>query len=477
MSDIIAQKVPPAAVDIEKSILASGLIDESVLDEMMESVIEDDFYSPATRAIFLAMKELYQTAHAVDVGLLANKLRDQRIFDKIGAEGLIGELLTSVATTQRIEPYAEVLKEKRMLRELIQASHLITNGCYAAQVNAKQVIDMAEQKIFSLAEDTMKFKPHLMKSLLGNTFKTMANMANSGGVTGLRTGFTMLDKYTTGFHPGELIVIAARPGMGKTAFALSLLANVGLRYDTTLPVVLFSVEMPKEQLAQRLLCSESKVDLQRIRGGELIEADHALLNNAAGRLSQSKIYIDDSPTLNLMDVRAKARRIKSQEGKLGLIIIDYLQLMHGVEKTESRQIEIASISRGLKSLAKELHVPVIALSQLSRAVEQRAGKNAKPQLSDLRESGAIEQDADSVLFIHREGDRVRKEFGADSSEYKAVKNMAELIIGKQRNGPLEDVPLTFIGEYTRFDNLEERFDAPDGFYEQDQGRQGERDMW
>jgi replicative DNA helicase len=454
----IAERVPPQAVEVEKSVLASALLDEEVLDSLFERVTDEKFfYSPQNRTIFDAMKSLHQKHKPVDLNMLAQELRTMEKLELIGGEVALAELVTIIATSGNVNHYITILEEKMILRSLIHEAGEITTECFESDANAKEVLDGAEQKIFDLSDDTQKNRPVIMKDLLKNTFDQIEEMSNSGGVSGLKTGFDRLDELTTGFHGGELIIIAARPGMGKTAFVLSLAANVGIRGDSTKAIALFSLEMPKEQLVQRMLCSEARVDMHKLRGGNLSKGDMSNLMQAAGNMHESPIYVDDSGGLNVMELRSKCRRIKSEAekkgGSLGVIIIDYLQLMSGVGKQESRQLEISSISRNLKEISKELRVPVIALAQLSRAVEQRAGGNNRPMLSDLRESGAIEQDADLILFLYREAYYLEMKKETDGEDYERIKNVGEVIIGKQRNGPLENISLSFVGRYTRFDNL------------------------
>jgi replicative DNA helicase len=449
---------------MEKSALASALIDEEVLDSAMEGLHEDDFYLRQHRTIFQTMRKLYNEEHTVDVALLAEKLKSVNKLETVGGEAYLSELITTTATSTNVEKYIEVLHQKKILRRLIHETMTISSSCYEGETNARELLDSAEQKIFHISDENMTNKPVKMEKLLKDTFEKLEKITNTGGITGLQTGFHDLDEHTTGLHPGELVIVAARPGMGKTAFVLSLASNIGIKEEKPAPVALFSLEMPKEQLMQRMLCSEASVEMNKLRGGYLGKKDFGALSQAAGRMYTAPIYIDDSSPLNPMELRAKCRRIKAQEKDLGVIIIDYLQLMNSTDKQESRQLEISSISRTLKEIAKELKVPVIALSQLNRSVENRTGSN-RPQLADLRESGAIEQDADLVLFLYREAYYLGKSpEGRESEEYRNVQNMAEVIIGKQRNGPLETVELSFIGKYTRFDNLDKTHqEEPEAF--------------
>lgn len=460
----LPNRIPPNSLEMEQSVLASALVNESVLDTVMETVKEDFFYHKQNRIVYKGMKALYNHDHTVDLALLAEKLKQMEKLEAIGGEAYLSQLVMSTSTSTNITNYVEILSQKSILRRLINETQEISTTCYESDAHAKEVLDLAEQRIFRISDENATNHPVPMRDLLRSTFQELEKIANSGGeVTGLQSGFKELDKYTTGFHPGELIIVAARPGMGKTAFVLSLAANVGINSANPRPIALFSLEMPKEQLMQRMLCSEAQVEMGRVRGGYLKKEDFTQLSIAAGNMHKAPIYIDDSGALNPMELRAKCRRIKSQEKDLGLVIIDYLQLMHSTEKQESRQLEISSISRTLKEISKELKVPVIALSQLSRAVESRT--EPRPMLSDLRESGAIEQDADLVLFLYRKAYYLGKsEEGRDSEEYKLCENTAEVIIGKQRNGPLETAHLSFIGRFTRFSNLDrQHVDEPEAF--------------
>ncbi len=445
-------KVPPQAIEVEKSLLGSALIDETVLDAMMERVSEDIFYSRQNRTIYEAMKTMYNLDRSCDLTLLAEQLRSMEKLVNIGGETYLAELVSSVATSANIDHYVDILEDKMLLRRLIHETGEITSDSFEADAIAKNLIEEAEQKIFAISENKEKNRPEAMSNLLANTFKRIEEMSNTGGITGVQSGFTKLDELTTGFHPGELIIVAARPGMGKTAFCLSLAANASIRVENAPAIALFSLEMPKEQLVQRMLCSEAEVDMHKLRGGYLGSDDMGRLANAGGRLHKTQIYIDDTAGISPMEIRAKCRRIKSQAGNLGLIIIDYLQLMKASEKTQSRQEEVGSISRTLKEIAKEMMVPVIALAQLSRATEQN-GSSKRPMLSHLRESGSIEQDADIVLFVHRESYYMDK----NDEGFEEASRLGEIIIGKQRNGPLDDVPVAWTGMYTRFDNLDEKY--------------------
>ena len=448
MSDI---KNAPQAVDVEKSLLGSALLDEGVLDTVMERVTSDYFYSHQNSIIFEAIVSLYKSGKHVDLAILANRLRTIEKLVQIGGETYLCDLVTVVSTSSNVESYIEILRDKMKLRLLQDEANSIITSVQKPEIVAKDLLNTVEHRIFTINEGEKNNSPKPISSLMAPTFKMIEKMAKSGGITGVQTGFTRLDQCTTGFHPGELVIVAARPGMGKTAFCLSVTANAAIRVSDARPIALFSLEMPKEQLVQRMLCSEARVDLHKMRGGYLGKKDMESLSVSAGNLHKTSIYIDDTPAITPIEVRAKCRKIKQHEGDLGMIIIDYLQLMRSSEKTNSRQEEVGSISRTLKEISKELKTPIIALAQLSRATEQ--GGSTRPQLSHLRESGSIEQDADIVLFVHRESYYMTK----DDIDFERASMIGEIIIGKQRNGALEDIPVAWTGKYTRFDNLDSNY--------------------
>lgn len=446
-------RLPPQALDIERTVLASILIDMNALDTAMEFLTEDSFYSSAHKKIFHCMVNMFGNDIPVDLVTISEELRKKEWLQDIGSEAYLSELTEDVATSANIEYHAQILQEKATLRSLISTAAEISTDCFEPDADAKKVVDLAESKIFTITDSTIKNRPEQIRDLLSTTFEDIERFAQEGGVSGVKTGLTALDEKTTGFHAGDLIILAARPGMGKTALCLSFAMNAAVFAKKPTPTVLFSLEMSKAQLVQRLLCSKAEIDIHRLRGGRLSPSEIRKLGIAAGPLHEAKIFIDDTPAINVMEIRAKCRRLKAKD-ELGLVIIDYLQLMGSVGRTENRQQEISQISRSLKGIAKELQVPVIALSQLSRAVEQRTGSH-RPQLSDLRESGAIEQDADLVLFIYREAVYLRnKDDGMDSQEYNEVKNKAEILIGKQRNGPVGSIDVSFIDKYASFQNLD-----------------------
>ncbi len=450
---LLSSKVPPQALDIERTVLGSILIDANAMDTAMELLNDECFYATANRHIFHCIRNMYKDDIPVDIITLTEELRKKELLEAIGTEAYLSELVDNVATSANIAYHVKILESKARLRELIATSAEITTDCFDPDADAKALIDQAEAKIFKIADSTIKNRPEPIRDLLSHTFEEIEMYSTEGGISGVKSGFTKLDEMITGFHPGDLVIVAARPGMGKTSLCLSMLLNACVHAEQATPGIIFSLEMSKAQLVQRMLCAEAEIDIHRLRAGKLNKAERNRLGIAAGPLYEAPIFIDDTPGINIMEIRAKCRRLKAREN-LGLIIIDYLQLMGVVGRSENRQQEISQISRSLKEIAKELGVPILALSQLSRAVEQRTG-NHRPQLSDLRESGAIEQDADLVLFIYREAVYLRnKEGGTDTAEYKEVENIAELIVGKQRNGPCGTVKVSFIDQFANFRDLD-----------------------
>jgi replicative DNA helicase len=435
-------KLPPQNVDAEQSVLGALMIERDAIAKVAEILIPDSFYREAHRQIFKAAMVLYEKGEAVDMVTMAEEMRRQNTLEQSGGASYLASLANSVPTAANIEYYAKIVEEKAVLRNLIQAATKVAATGYEGREDVEDILDHAEQMIFDISQRRMVKSYSTIKSVLVQTFDKIEMLYNNkGGVTGVSTGFRQLDMITSGLQPSEFIVIAARPSMGKTVLCLNIARNAAVL--SRVPVIIFSLEMAKEQLAQRMLCAEASVDGQRLRTGYLTESDWPRLSQALGRLSDAPIFIDDTPGISVLEMRGKARRIKAEHG-LGLVVIDYLQLMQNLSRrNENRQQEISEISRSLKSLARELNVPVVALSQLSRAVEQR--QDRRPMLSDLRESGAIEQDADVVGFIYRDD-----YYNLDSEK----KNIAELIIAKQRNGPTGLVELYFHKEFSRFDNLD-----------------------
>ena len=439
-------RVPPQNLDAEKSVLASILIDNDNMARALEVLTPEDFYKLGHARIFQAMVGLYERAEPIDLITVTNYLAKAEELETLGGALYLSELVSEIPTSANIVYHCKIVKEKSVLRTLIKAAAEITSLCFEEEYFIDETLDRAEQLVFSISEHRVKTSFVPVKDVIKDTIQLVHNLFDrKEGISGLPTGFIDLDMLTTGFYPGDLIILGARPSMGKTALCLNIAQQVGIQEQ--MPVAIFSLEMSKEQLVMRILCSEAEVDSKKIRSGHHSREDFLKLTNAASRLSEAKIFIDDSNN-SVLEMRAKARRLKSEHG-LGLVIIDYLQLMsstRGGKGNESREREIAEISRSLKALAKELNVPIIALSQLNRGVEARVDK--RPNLSDLRESGAIEQDADVILFLYRD-----EYYNTDD---KSNKGLVELDLAKQRNGPTGVVKLTFIHEYTTFRNYSNR---------------------
>jgi replicative DNA helicase len=423
------------------------LFDTHALDRVIEVLSVDDFYRASHRKIFRAMLALSEKGEPIDLITLSDLLKSRGELQDIGGATYLAELADKVPSAANISHYARIVREKAVLRSLINVCNEITSRCYNGQEDIEPFLDEAERLIFDVSEKRVRPSFFKMGDLIMDTIKTVERLFERKElVTGVPTGFLDLDRLTAGLQPSDLIIVAARPSMGKTAMVLNIAQYVALHANTA--VAIFSLEMSKEQLVLRMLCSEARVDNAKVRTGYLGERDFPRLAMAAGRLAEAPIYIDDTPAQNVLELRAKARRLK-REANIGLVIIDYLQLMRGLTAQENRTQELSEISRSLKSLAKELNIPVIALSQLNRQVEQRADR--RPMMADIRESGAIEQDADVIMFIYR--DEVYKPDSQDEG-------VAEVIIGKQRNGPTGTVRLSFRREYTRFDNLVEHMEPP-----------------
>ncbi|MCL2181900.1 MAG: replicative DNA helicase [Chitinispirillia bacterium] len=435
-----ADRVPPQSLDAERTILGSMLIDDVAVDVAIEFLSEDNFYSDAHSKIFICMRELSEVGTPVDIITVSEKLRRKEWIEAVGTEAYLAELAESVATSGNVQYYASIVREKSVLRQLINAAGEITTECFSGDRETQDVLDDAERKIFGIAESRIKNKFESIGQILPQTWKVIESYANPDAQLGVPTGFTDLDRLTTGLHRGDLVVVGGRPSMGKTAFCLAVALNAAVRAKRS--TAIFSLEMTKDSLVQRMLCSEAKVNMHHLRSGTLPSTDHGRLGTAAGPLYEAPIYIDDTPGINVLELRAKARRLKAQYG-LDLIIVDYLQLMTPHVKSESTQQDISLISRSLKAVARELEVPLIALSQLSRSVESRPDK--RPLLSDLRDSGAIEQDADVVMFVYRE-----EKYKPDDP---ALEGKAEIIVGKQRNGPVGKVEVAFVKKYAGFENL------------------------
>ena len=448
MNDIIAGtenqgRVPPQAVDIEAAVLGAMLLDKEALAKAFEVIDAEAFYRPAHGLIFRAMVGLFERSEPVDLITLAEELRRRGDLEKVGGEYALTELTARVASSANVEYHAHIVLEKSLMRQLIASSSEVIQRAFSETEDALGLLDQAETKIFDISEQRMKKSFVTMGAAVTKTMALLESIHGShSGVTGVPAGFTDLDNLTGGFQPSDLIIIAGRPSQGKTALVLSLARNASVLHDV--PIAFFSLEMSVQQLVMRLMCAEARVDAHKVRTGRLPEDEWRKLSVSVGRLYKAKIFIDDTPSLGILELRAKARRLKA-EHNIGLVVVDYLQLMQGPRNAQSREQEISAISRSLKALAKELNIPVIALSQLNRSVEARTDK--RPALADLRESGAIEQDADVVLFVHRPEMYGLEVQGGESSE-----GLAEIIIGKQRNGPTDTIRLQFVKQYARFEN-------------------------
>ncbi|MBW1891158.1 MAG: replicative DNA helicase [Deltaproteobacteria bacterium] len=440
--DLSLHKIPPQNLEAEESILSAILLDNSTLLDVLETLISEDFYRSAHAKMFAAITELFEKNEPVDLVTLANILKEKGQLDEVGGATYLAKLVDTAPLAVNAQHYARIIRDKASLRQLIERSNEIATRCFEDSGDVDDVIDFAEKAIFEIAGNKNKKSFYPLSQIIGQNIDALEErQGNKTLVTGVSTGFSRLDNLTSGFQNSDLIILAARPSMGKTALALNIARNAAI--DANTPVVVFSIEMSKEQLSMRMLCSEARIDSSRLRSGFFSREDWVSLTNAAEVLSDAEIYIDDSPDLSAMAIRAKARRLKMDKN-IGLVIIDYLQLMKGRASAERRDLEISEISRSLKALAKELDIPVVALSQLNRKLEERHDK--RPQLSDLRESGALEQDADVVAFIYRD-DVYNKD------ENNPNKGIAELLLKKQRNGPTGEVKLTFISTYTRFEDL------------------------
>lgn len=445
-SDAESLKVPPHDLEAEQAVLGGLMLDNSAWDQVADSLHEEDFYRREHRLVYRAMAELADAGNPMDVVTLSGRLRQQGRLDDAGGLSYLGGIARETPSAANIRAYAGIVRERSVLRQLIRAGSDVADAAFNPQGRSSEnLLDYAEQTIFAIAEQTGRHRQGFvgMRELMPQVIDRIdALYRTQEAVTGLPTGFDDLDDLTSGLQNGDLIIVAGRPSMGKTTFAMNIVEHVVMHRQ--LPVAVFSMEMPADALAMRMLASLGRVQLQRVRSGRLQDDDWPRLTSTMSLLAEAPLFVDDSPGLSPTDVRARARRLQREHDGLGMIVVDYLQLMQSPGFRENRAGELSEISRGLKALAKELNAPVMALSQLNRSLEQRPNK--RPIMSDLRESGAIEQDADLIAFIYR--DEVYNEDSPD-------KGVAELIIGKQRQGPIGTVRLTFLGEYTRFENFAE----------------------
>ena len=444
----VFDRTPPFSLEAETAVLGGMLIDREAVTRAVEHVNESMFYREANRRLFRAMVRLYERGGVIDVITVTDELKKTAELDAAGGFDYLAALVDAVPTAANVEYHARIVRDKALLRRLVeQASQIIRDVYDQGERSVDEVLDAAEARIFKVAESHKREGFVWIKEILWAAFEHIEKLQESkGGITGVPTGFQDLDRMTTGLQKGDLCIVAGRPSMGKTSWVMNVAANAAIGHSV--PVALFSLEMSSEQLVQRLLCAEGRIDAQKLRRGRLSPEEHQRLASAAGHLNTAPIWIDDSPGSNVLEIRAKARRLQSEirsDGKdLGMVVVDYLQLMSGASRTDNRVQEVSEISRGLKALARELEVPVVALSQLSRGPEQRTDK--RPMLSDLRESGSIEQDADIVMFLYR------PEYYAAMDKKEELEGKAELIISKQRNGPTGVVDLYFHKAYTRFDS-------------------------
>jgi len=434
------EQIPPQNIEAEIAVLGSMLISEDAIAQTIETLAPNYFYKDVHRKIFETIVELYDSNSPVDLITLSEELKKKGILEEVGGPAYLALIANSVPSAANVQYYAKMVKEKYILRSLINVSTEIIKRCHQSAEDVDELLDSAEKSIFEIVSHRIEGRVIPIKELIKSSIATIDNLyQRKSQITGIPSGFIEFDSLTAGFQNSDLVIVAGRPSMGKSAFACSIAEHVAL--DEKLPVAIFSLEMSKENLVHRMLCSHARVNAHKVRSGFLSPEDWTRLTSAAGKLLEAPIFIDDTTGINVLELRAKARRLKAHHD-IKLLIVDYLQLMRSLSRAENRQREISEISRSLKDLARELDIPVIAISQLSRATEQR--ENKRPQLSDLRESGAIEQDADVVILLFRE------EYYYPSEENKGI---AEVIIAKQRNGPVGVVKLAFIKEYTRFENL------------------------
>ncbi len=445
---ISSSMIPPQSIEAEQAVLGTILLQDKALLKIVEMLAADDFYRDAHKTIYTAMLTLFEKREPHDLITITSLLNDQNKLDQVGGASYLASLTDIIPFSGTLVHHAQIIRKKSILRRLIQTTSEVTARCYDTQDDIETLIDQAEKTIFEIAHSNkgQGFQP--MSTIVPQAFERITRLfEKQGHITGVSTGYDELDRMTAGLQPAELIILAARPSMGKTALSMNIVQHAAL--IGKVPVAVFSLEMSMESLALRMLCSVGRIDSQRVRTGKLHDNDWPKLTRATGMLSDAPIHIDDTAGMTVLEMRAKARRLMS-EHNLGLIVVDYLQLMQGKSNSENRAQEISEISRSLKAMAKELNVPVLALSQLNRSLENRTDK--RPQLSDLRESGAIEQDADVIMFIYR--DEVY-----NRAEDNPNRGLAEVIIGKQRNGPTGMIKMTFLGEYTTFENYTNRMPA------------------
>ena len=434
-------KIPPHDIEAEQAVIGSMLTDKDAIMSAVETLKSEDFYREDNKIIYEAILNLYNRAEPVDIITLKTELQSMKQLEAVGGLEYIAELPDKVPTTANVEQYIKIVEEKSALRALIKTANDLISLGYDQTQDVEDILDTAERKIFDVIQNRNQKGYSAIKDILVDSFTQLEQLYNKQHITGVPTGFADLDFITAGLHKSDLVIVAARPAMGKSAFALNLATNAAVRYNT--PVAIFSLEMSKEQMTNRILCSEAMVDSNKVRTGKVEDDDWQKLAEASGNLSQAQIFIDDTPGISVMEIRAKCRKMKLEKN-IGMVVIDYIQLVQGSNrKGGSREQEISEISRSLKILAKEINVPVIALSQLSRSVEQRP--DHRPMLSDLRESGAIEQDADIVMFLYRDD-----YYNPDSEK----KNIAEVILAKHRAGSTGTVELLWLGNYTKFANLD-----------------------
>ncbi len=449
------RKVPPHSLEAEMSILGGILLDNEAINRSLEILLPEEFYRESHRKIFRAMIDLSNNNEPCDLITLSTVLKKKGELEDVGGAAYLSTLVDYVPTAANIAYYCKIVKEKAISRYLITAATDIVTRSFSDESDIDELLDNAQKAIFAISENKLRPAFFPVKDIVKDAIRSIEKLyEKKEHVTGVPTGFLDLDGMTAGFQKGDLIIVAGRPSMGKTAFALNLGQHAAMHSDKKTGVAIFSLEMSKEQLVTRLLCSEARIDASRLRTGHLLESDWPRLMNGAGKLHDALIYIDDSPAISVLEMRAKCRRLKADKD-IGLVIVDYLQLMRGGANSESRQQEISEISRSLKALAKELSIPVVALSQLNRGLESRTDK--RPMMSDLRESGAIEQDADVIMFVYRDAvycEACKRRDG--SCNIEGHDRNAEIIIGKQRNGPIGSISLIFNGEYTKFENKSRR---------------------